>query len=121
MNVLTRAEFIELMKIKFNDINDNHSIWEPEKYDFRNNATSYCNQYSNQSRLFVIVKPLKLTYDDSGNGRKRDYWNWCDKNLNSKVKCYYSDSENQEEYWGFSGNELNLKNDVLVWLLKWTT
>ena len=117
MNILTRLQFIELMKAKFNNLNDDHPIWEPEKYDFRNNASPW----QIKSSLFVVVKPLKLTYDDSGSGQKREFWDWCDKTLNSSLRCYYSDSENQEEYWGFSGNELNLKNDVLIWLLKWAT
>ena len=117
MNILARSEFIEIMKTKFDDINDEHPIWEPEKYDFRNNAS----QWQIKSSLFVVVKPLRLTYDDSGNSRKREFWEWCDKTLTSTLRCYYSDSEKQEEYWGFLGNELNLKNDVLVWLLKWAT
>ena len=100
MKILTRDEFTTLMQLRFAEkLNSHHPIWNPED-----------PQRNPPAQWFVCVTPLKLVSAD-----KEQFWNWCNTQLKSSVACYYSDSDNKEEYWGFSG-ELP---EILIWLLKW--
>ena len=45
---------------------------------------------------------------------KKEYWAWCDENLIGDVRCFSSDSEHEQEWWGFTD-----KQDMVLWTLKW--
>lgn len=60
---------------------------------------------------FVKVRPIRVSRSSYS---KTDYWAWCNKNLQGRLLCYWSDTENQEEWWGFTN-----KDDIAIWLLKW--
>ena len=97
--MLTREEFAE----HFNSLDPrlggpNSPLWIPEEGDQLGN-----------SEWFVCVAPLRLKEF------KREYWDWCDKALAGRVRCYSSDSENKQEWWGFTKKE-----DIVLWTLKWT-
>ena len=92
------------MSSKFTGLeNIDHPLWCPE---------SVLNGPARRSSSFVIVQPIALgsAYDDYNY-----YYAWCKENLQSHVLCYYSDSENLEEAWGFGGPE----SDITMWMLKW--
>lgn len=63
------------------------------------------------SLWFVNVKPINVSRTSES---KTDYWNWCNKNLRGQLLCYYGDSLNGIEWWGFTRYE-----DILPWILKW--
>lgn len=74
----------------------------------------WCPEHDLQSTLcgwFVIVKQLRL----SKKGTKSDYWLWCSENLQGYVRCFWSDSENDQECWGFTDY-----NDICLWMLRWS-
>jgi hypothetical protein len=60
------------------------------------------------SQWFVCVKPIGV------HRFKFSYFDWCNKTLAGRVRCYSSDPENQKEWWGFTD-----KNDIALWMLKW--
>ena len=63
---------------------------------------------------FVCVRPkIRHVYDPV---EKSVYWSWCQNNLNGHVRCFSSNTEGREEWWGFTD-----ANDVALWLLKWGT
>lgn len=98
--MLTRVEFIEYFKKLDYRIDGNDPLcplWVPEEEDYIT-----CH-------WFVRVLPLGIKTI------KSDYYRWCDQTLQGKVRCFSSDSEGQEEWWGFTHKE-----DVPVWILKWT-
>ena len=76
--------------------NDGSPLWIPEE----NSEEPYT--------WFVCVKP-------NGVSRfKWSYWEWCNSTLIGKVRCYSSDTDNQQEWWGFTNKE-----DITIWMLKW--
>ena len=95
--MLSRQEFSDHFNSLKNGLGDEDSpLWIPE-------------QTCGPSQWFVCVKPLKVhTY-------KNDYYKWCNTTLKGRVRCYSSDSENKQEWWGFSD-----KQDIVLWTLKWT-
>lgn len=94
--MLTREEFAEY----FNSLKEGLG-----------NADSplWCAEDSVPCEWFVCSRPLKVS------SFKAEYWKWCTDNLIGYVRCYSSDSENQQEWWGFSD-----KQDIVLWTLKWT-
>lgn len=94
------------MQTKFGNLSKDHPLWCVED-----------NTSHSTANYFVKVVPLQLSY----NNTKRQYWKWCNEKLKSTLACYYSDSDNKEEYWGFSGHEQVVQQDILLWLLKWSS
>lgn len=43
------------------------------------------------------------------------YWSWCTQNLQGLVRCFFSDTDRDREWWGFTEY-----NDICIWTLKWT-
>ena len=84
---------------------------EPRFYSWDSPAWTHEPQ-RHPSQWFVKVKPIGIS--NSNRYRKSDYWTWCNKNLHGRLLCYWCDTENQEEWWGFTN-----KDDIALWLLKW--
>ena len=101
--ILTRKEFIDVFNELMNghgtvDVHD-HPLWIPESIDHQKVECSW----------FIKVKPLKLQ-----DMAKNQYWSWVHNSCSGKVLCFCSDSDNDEEWWGFT-----VKEDITLWLLKW--
>lgn len=99
--ILSRKDFVTHFEKLLGQINNNSAIWIPEMglAEFR-------------SQWFVCVKPV---LGCQWHFTKSDYWNWCDKNLKGRIRCYSSDNVQQEEWWGFTD-----KRDIPLWILKWS-
>jgi hypothetical protein len=94
--MLTRDEFAHhFEEIKEGLGQTNSPLWCAEE------STSRCD-------WFICVKPLRV------HNFKKTYWDWCNNNLQGKTACYSSDSENEQEWWGFTD-----KQDIVLWTLKW--
>lgn len=65
-----------------------------------------------ECQWFVTVPCIKVSKSDK---HKSDYWTWCSENLKGSVRCFMSNSEDDEEVWGFT--ELD---DINWWMLKWS-
>jgi len=59
------------------------------------------------SKYFVAITPVNTR-------SLREYWDWCNNNLKGQLLCYLSDSEELEEWWGFTE-----ESDIIWWKLKW--
>lgn len=104
MTVISRAQFIDVMELKFREtLTDKHPMWSPES------ALIYGHSPANS---FAVVPPVDFWSDYTDTQK---YWDWCHSNLQGSVACYYSDPINKEEYWGFSGPA----SDATLWLIKW--
>jgi hypothetical protein len=79
-------------------------LWTPEQFG---------GEPQVKAKVFICVEPFanRLRW---GDGTKADYWKWCADNLKGKVNCYSTDSDNKEEWWGFTEAE-----DVAWWRLRW--
>ena len=96
--ILSRAEFAQM----FNDIKSglgdpDSPLWLPD------DAVP-----GDPSEWFVSVKPLRVHQFKSG------YYGWCRSALSGQVRCYSSDTDNQQEWWGFTQQE-----DIALWKLRW--
>lgn len=60
------------------------------------------------SKWFVCTKPIGV------HRFKFSYYDWCNKTLKGRVRCYSSDTDNEQEWWGFTNQE-----DIVLWTLKW--
>ena len=60
------------------------------------------------SEWFVCIKPIGV------HRFKWKYFDWCNNTLKGRVRCYSSDTEGQQEWWGFTD-----KQDIVLWTLKW--
>lgn len=97
--MLTRTEFAQHFdELQYGLGQPDSPLWCPEESD------------NKPSKWFVCVRPLTVTVS----GFKQDYWSWCNKTLQGQVKCYSSDSDNHQEWWGFTDQK-----DISVWMLKW--
>lgn len=97
--ILSRLEFIDYFKTLDSRIDSNDPdcpLWIPE-HD------------SEPSSWFVRVVPIKA------HRFKRKYYDWCNNTLGGVVRCYSSDPDNQQEWWGFTNQK-----DIVPWLLKWS-
>ena len=95
--MLTRSEFIDYFKNLDSRINGNDPgcpLWIPED--------------EIPSQWFVCVKPIGV------HKFKFSYYDWCNKTLVGRVRCYSSSSEDLQEWWGFTRQE-----DIPIWMLKW--
>ena len=70
-----------------------------------------------KSRWFVCVRPLNTAFESIADGgdRKQEYWLWCNWHCAGQIICYVSNSDEQEEWWGFSH-----RADIVLWMLKWS-
>jgi hypothetical protein len=50
----------------------------------------------------------------AGSKDKLNFWLWCETNLIGVIRCFSSNTEKQEEWWGFQK-----QSDISVWMLKW--
>lgn len=98
--ILTRHEYRMWVRLR-----------EPRFYPWSSPAWTH-EPRRHPSQWFVKVKPIRISNSDRY--RKSDYWTWCNKNLHGRLLCYWCDTENQEEWWGFTN-----KDDIALWLLKW--
>ena len=97
--MITRDEFKALVKQTWHNTNDlsadDSPLWALEK------ATVIRPQW------FACIKPINQRHAAA-------YWHWCDSHLSGDVLCYSSNTDDSEEWWGFTE-----KNDVLIWMLRW--
>lgn len=97
--MITRKQFRELWNQYQEGMGDHNSpLWFPESN-------------RDYSRWFVKVRPIDL----SSNHKKNNYFLWCDQFCKGQVLCYSSDTDNEEEWWGFTH-----KRDIVMWILKWS-
>jgi hypothetical protein len=61
---------------------------------------------------FVAVAPIKVSQTTD---YKQGYWDWCNKNINGHVRCFMSDSDHNQEWWGFTKY-----TDIPWWMLRWS-
>ena len=65
--------------------------------------------------MWHILHTISFNYPvEPTKEHKINYYNWCDKTLKGRVRCYSSDSDNDREWWGFTEQE-----DIVLWTLKW--
>ncbi len=60
---------------------------------------------------FVYKKKKNI----SEQGLKKEYYKWCRNNLKGEVYCFWSNPDDDKEWWGFTDPD-----DVVWWLLKWS-
>jgi len=99
MTVLTRSEFIDYFRkldYRIDGTDPLCPLWVPEEED---NITCH---------WFVQVPPLGMRKIKSG------YYRWCHYALQGQVRCFSSDLEAREEWWGFT-----VERDITIWMLKW--
>ena len=62
------------------------------------------------SRWFVQIRQRQWkSFED-----KNQYWAWCHQHCAGQVMCYTVDSDQNQEWWGFTHQA-----DIVLWLLKW--
>ena len=99
--MITRAEFIDYwnkLEPRFKADELDSPLWIPE------------HDMSEQCQWFVCVKPDII----GRNGMKPEYWSWCGENLKGVTRCFSSNHDDDEEWWGFTN-----KDDVVFWMLRW--
>ena len=60
------------------------------------------------SKWFVCVRPIGVHRFKFG------YYDWCNKTLEGRVRCYSSSNDDEQEWWGFTEQK-----DIPLWMLKW--
>jgi hypothetical protein len=96
--MLTRNEFVEYfdqLDPRIQAAESSSPLWIPE-------------QDTIQCQWFVCAKPINASTFDS------TYFTWCQQMLQGAVLCFSSDTDNQQEWWGFTHQE-----DIPLWMLKW--
>ena len=96
MTVLTKKQFrqhFESLKKGLGKLDG--PLWEPEKY------------FKVNTRWFTCVKVIKTVSDD-------EYFFWLQNNCAGTVLCFSSDTDNNEEWYGFTHHA-----DIMLWLLRW--
>lgn len=98
--ILTRSEFTQHFKNLDHRIDGDDpfcALWVPEEHDHIT------------CQWFVCVRPLSV------HKFKRRYYDWCDQALHGQIRCFSSDQQGQQEWWGFTD-----RKDIALWMLKWT-
>lgn len=99
--ILSRTEFAEMFNSIRSGLGDKGSaLWEAE-----------CDIPDCQ--WFVQVRPLEIS--GKRHGYKNSYWAWCNQNLTGKTRCFSSNNDDAEEWWGFTN-----KDDIVLWTLRWS-
>lgn len=102
--VLDRTEFADHFNSVKPGLGDESSpLWAPE-------------EDTGPLQWFVCVEPLSQSPKRKAHEVTKDvYWAWCNENLVGTTRCYSSDYQGKQEWWGFSD-----KQDIVLWTLKWT-
>jgi len=104
--MLTRKQFAKMYNKLRPGLGDEESVlWSPEEDSPR------------KSKWFVCIEPLQTTFGSSApqHPNKEVFWAWVNANCTGKVRCYSSDYDNKQEWWGFEN-----KSDIAWWSLKWS-
>ena len=109
IDIISREQFKDYIKKLFVDDSGawdgpNSVVWIPENDGVMDRAGEQCE-------YFVCVPCLNL----SRRGLKSDYWLWCSENLKGYVRCFISNTDDDEEYWGFT-----VKEDITWWAIRWS-
>jgi hypothetical protein len=97
--MLSRKQFVDHFKTLDSRIDGNNPdcpLWIPE-------------HNSEPSSWFVCVAPIGV------DRFKWKYYDWCNKTLAGCVCCYSSNTDDKQEWWGFTDQK-----DIVPWLLKWS-
>lgn len=99
--IQTRDEFTAWVRRNFSgvDTEPNSPLWIPE-HDLEHPC-----QWFWHGRCIGTSKDIRF---------KLDYWLWCSENLSGHVRCFYSDTDSDQEGWGFTD-----QSDISWWMLKW--
>lgn len=101
MKVINRKEFRQIwQQLDARLGKEDSPLWIPEQH-----------KGSRPSRWFVAVTPLALVEHDQW----QQFWQWCNHNCRGQIKCYSSDPDAAQEWWGFTHQA-----DVAWWILRWS-
>lgn len=103
--IYSRQQFADMWNEEKPGLGDPDSpLWVPEhnwdEFD-DNGGPSRCE-------WFICVKPIRVVRF------KKMYWDWCDTNLQGHCRCFSSNADSLEEWWGFTNED-----DIALWMLKW--
>lgn len=94
--ILNRQEFADYFELLDKRLAGPSSpLWIPDEDD--------------PSKWFVCVKPIGV------HRFKFSYYDWCNNTLMGRVRCYSSNTEDEQEWWGFTEQK-----DIPIWMLKWS-
>lgn len=111
MKILTRREFRNLFNSYKQGLgNHNSPLWVPEQSGVSTRKERI------KSKWFICVKPIAppILGTNCRDSIRETYSQWCQRNCKGRVLCYSSDTDNGEEWYGFT-----CKDDILLWVLKW--
>jgi len=102
--MLSRKRFANIFNKARAGLGDEGSaLWIPEEDSMR------------KSKWFVCIKPIYTTLGTFPSRHNKEvYWAWVSATCTGKVRCYSSDYDNKQEWWGFEQ-----KSDIAFWMLKW--
>ena len=108
IEIKTREQFKDYIRTLFVEdelwVGPNSVVWTPENDGVMDKTGEQCE-------WFVCVPCLRLNHRNM----KSDYWLWCSENLKGYVRCFFSNTEADEEYWGFTHKE-----DIMWWAIRWS-
>lgn len=111
MKILTRKEFSDLFNTYKQGLGDTNSpLWLPEQSDMIGHVKKI------KSEWFICVNPIPERHGTltSLNSIDLNYHAWCWQHCKGRVLCYSSDTDNDEEWYGFT-----VEDDIPLWLLRW--
>lgn len=94
--MLTKQDFINYME---------------KTYNFSDGLLFGFKDVGDICQFFITVEPI---FGDDWAVHSDEYWEWCSANLTGKTFCFFSDSDNKVEWWGFTNEQ-----DIMWWKLKW--
>jgi hypothetical protein len=98
--VVNRRQFRSIFNEFLPGLGESSSaLWIPEQDNGRQ-----------KSRWFVCIRPLSFTDIQE----KKQFWVWCQQNCRGQILCYSSDTDNHQEWWGFTHYA-----DIAWWMLRW--
>lgn len=105
--IYTRQQFADMWDEEKPGLgNADSPLWVPE-----DNWSSMGGTGPVHCEWFVCIKPMRLGQERD---RKIKFWDWCNHNLAGQCRCFSSNTQGNEEWWGFTE-----RDDITLWMLKW--